>query len=96
MTDLSNQQTFTEDGSGFVNEVSAQLTAQGGYDVNGNATGPYPIFTTIKFKNVTADTNDVSTFINQWYEVDATNHVMISLAFNESGTGFTLAYERDK
>jgi hypothetical protein len=44
MTDLSNQQTVTETGSGFVNDVSAQITAQGGYDVNGNATGPYPIF----------------------------------------------------
>jgi hypothetical protein len=96
MTDLSNQQTVTETGSGFVGDVSAQLTAQGGYDVNGNATGPYPIFTTIPFKNVTADTDDVSTFLNQWYEADAKNHVMIALALNKSGTGLTLTFEKDK
>jgi hypothetical protein len=96
MTDLSNQQMVTETGSGFVADVGAQITAQGGYNVNGNATGPYPIFTTITFKKVTADTNNVSTFSNQWYEADAKNRVMIALAFNKKGTGFTLTFERDK
>jgi hypothetical protein len=45
---------------------------------------------------VTADTNNVSTFSNQWYEADAKNRVMIALAFNKKGTGFTLTFERDK
>ncbi|MGO9341807.1 MAG: G1 family glutamic endopeptidase [Acidimicrobiales bacterium] len=97
MTYVSTEQTVTESGPGFSTDVSAQLTVQGGDATTEGSKGPYPMFTTITFKNSTADTNGVSTFLNQWYEADGKGRVMIALGpFNKKGTGFTLTFERDK